>query len=531
MKRFGETEKAKQVFLDEAAKCDPPLENEELKTIWYSALKFYRNKVKTQPGYVQPDEYNEDFKAGCLKPEDYSDIGQAKMLTKEYGEELRYSDATDYLRYDGDAWIEERQLAVGAMEEFLDLQLADALEYVETAKKALLAAGVDEAAIKAGGKTLEKAVDTDNLKLLFMLMGAKTYLAFVMKRRDYKYVVSALNAAKPMLAVSVSDLDKDENLLNTPYATFDLSKGIAGEQPHNPEDLITKITNVSPSDDGKELWDQCLELFFGGDTELIEYVQMVVGMAAVGRVYQEHLIIAYGNGANGKSTFWNTISRVLGTYSGKLSAETLTVGCKRNVKPEMAELKGKRLIIASEMEEGMRLNTAVVKQLCSTDEIFAEKKYKAPFAFVPSHTLVLYTNHLPKVGANDDGIWHRLIVIPFNTHSEELERIKQQIEKQQTLLVKMTAASEDYSKVVDKIYALQREQEKAMAVNVNYKAGKERIQEMIEYLKSQPKRVTVYDEQLVRKLIEKITVYDDHLDFLFKSGIQIEMKGYLNTEQ
>lgn len=531
LKRFGETEKAKQVFLDEAAKCDPPLENEELKTIWYSALKFYRNKVKTQPGYVQPDEYNEDFKAGCLKPEDYSDIGQAKMLTKEYGEELRYSDATDYLRYDGDAWIEERQLAVGAMEEFLDLQLADALEYVETAKKALLAAGVDEAAIKAGGKTLEKAVDTDNLKLLFMLMGAKTYLAFVMKRRDYKYVVSALNAAKPMLAVSVSDLDKDENLLNTPYATFDLSKGIAGEQPHNPEDLITKITNVSPSDDGKELWDQCLELFFGGDTELIEYVQMVVGMAAVGRVYQEHLIIAYGNGANGKSTFWNTISRVLGTYSGKLSAETLTVGCKRNVKPEMAELKGKRLIIASEMEEGMRLNTAVVKQLCSTDEIFAEKKYKAPFAFVPSHTLVLYTNHLPKVGANDDGIWHRLIVIPFNTHSEELERIKQQIEKQQTLLVKMTAASEDYSKVVDKIYALQREQEKAMAVNVNYKAGKERIQEMIEYLKSQPKRVTVYDEQLVRKLIEKITVYDDHLDFLFKSGIQIEMKGYLNTEQ
>ncbi len=414
LKRFGETDKAKQVFLDEAAKCDPPMEEDELKTIWYSALKFYRTKVKTQPGYVEPDEYNSDFDAGSLKPDDYSDIGQAKVLCKEYGEELRYSDATDYLRYDGDAWIEERQLAVGAMEEFLDLQLADAQEYVQIAVKALKDAGVDESAIQAGGKTLEKAVNIDNLKLVFMLMGAKSYLAFVMKRRDYKYVVSALNAAKPMLAVSVSDLDKNEKLLNTPYATYDLSKGMVGEQPHNPEDLITKITNVSPSDDGKELWDQCLELFFSGDQELIDYVQMVVGMAAVGKVYQEHLIIAYGSGANGKSTFWNTISRVLGTYSGKLSAETLTVGCKRNVKPEMAELKGKRLIIASEMEEGMRLNTAVVKQLCSTDEIFAEKKYKAPFAFVPSHTLVLYTNHLPKVGANDDGIWRRLIVIPFN---------------------------------------------------------------------------------------------------------------------
>jgi len=112
-----------------------------------------------------------------------------------------------------------------------------------------------------------------------------------------------------------------------------------------------------------------------------------------------------------------------------------------------------------------------------------------------------------------------------NAYSEELERIRKQIEKQQTLLVKMTAASEDYSKVVDKIYALQKEQKEAMKANVNYKAGKERIQEMIEYLKSQPKRVTAYDEQLVRKLIEKITMYDDHLDFLFKSGIQIEIKG------
>ena len=115
-------------------------------------------------------------------------------------------------------------------------------------------------------------------------------------------------------------------------------------------------------------------------------------------------------GSNGKSTFWNTIARVLGSYSGNMSADALTVGCKRNVKPELAEAKGKRLLIASELEE----NTSIIKQLCSTDEIFAEKKYKDPFSFTPSHTLVLYTNHLPKVGAMDSGIWRRLVVIPFN---------------------------------------------------------------------------------------------------------------------
>lgn len=104
----------------------------------------------------------------------------------------------------------------------------------------------------------------------------------------------------------------------------------------------------------------------------------------------------------------------MGTYSGHISADALTVGCKRNVKPEMAELKGKRLVIAAELEEGMRLNTSVVKQLCSTDEVGAEKKYKDPFKYTPTHTLVLYTNHLPKVGATDEGTWRRLIVIPFN---------------------------------------------------------------------------------------------------------------------
>jgi P4 family phage/plasmid primase-like protien len=84
------------------------------------------------------------------------------------------------------------------------------------------------------------------------------------------------------------------------------------------------------------------------------------------------------------------------------------------VKPELAEAHGKRLLIAAELEEGTRLNTSIVKQLCSTDAIEAEKQYKDPFHFTPSHTLVLYTNHLPKAGANDPGTWRRLLVIPFN---------------------------------------------------------------------------------------------------------------------
>ena len=306
-------------------------------------------------------------------------------------------------------------MALGASLDFMDLQLQDAKDAVQAAEDNLVAAGIPEADVKDRGKNLKNGcAESGIMGLYFALLGADTYLKFVMKYRNYRNIINVQNTVKPMVAINVSQLDLDPNLLNTPYATYDLAKGLDGEQPHDPEDFITKITNVSPGDTGKEIWEQALGTFFCGDQELIDYVQATVGMAAIGKVYQEHMIIAYGGGANGKSTFWNTIFRVLGTYAGKISADTLTMSCKHNTRPEAAELKGKRLIIASEMEEGVRLNTSMVKQLCSTDEIQAEKKYKDPFHFVPSHTLVLYTNHLPKVGANDDGIWRRLIVIPFN---------------------------------------------------------------------------------------------------------------------
>ncbi|MGN1457467.1 MAG: phage/plasmid primase, P4 family [Acutalibacteraceae bacterium] len=420
IKKYGDCDKAYQAFMEESAKCTPPLSSAELTAIWHSAQRFYA-RVQKQDGYVAPEIYNN---TSWYKPEDYSDIGEAKVLAREYGDELKYTAATDYIRYDGKVWVEDKQMAVRACVEFLDLQLQDAMDSIEKAGKALVKAGYDVSTVNKGSKAVAKEIKPEHLNIFYMLLGAEKYLAFTMKHRDYRYVTSALNLAKSMLTINVSELDKDPVLLNTPKATYNLEKGMAGEQPHNPLDLITKITECSPGDEGMDIWLEALDTFFCGDTELIEYVQEVIGLAVIGKVYEEFIIIAYGDGANGKSTFWNTIARVLGTYSGKISSDILTLGNKVNAQPEMAELKGKRLIIASEMQEGVRLNTAMVKQLCSTDEIQACKKYKDPFHFVPSHQVVLYTNHLPKVGANDDGIWRRLKVIPFNAKIQGKSDIK-----------------------------------------------------------------------------------------------------------
>ena len=410
VKRYGVTEQSYKIFMEEAAKCDPPLDDEELAKIWASARRFAK-RVQSQPGYVPPEQFKG---GGNLKPADYSDIGQAKIVAMDCAAELAYSTGTDFIIYDGKRWVESKPKSIGCMERFLDRQLKDAKAALENAKEKLMAGGVSEQLISAGGKTLEKQIQQDQMQAYLAFLSAIAYHAFVMKRRDIKFITSALQAVKPMVEVETADLDVDENLLNCPDGTYDLRQGLSGRKEHDPGDLITKIMTYAPGDEGKDLWLSAVNKTFQSDTELAEYVQKIVGLAAIGEVYQEAIIIAYGDGSNGKSTFWNTIAGAMGNYAGMISADALTVGCRRNVKPELAEVKGKRILIAAELEEGMRLSTSIVKQLSSTDEIEGEKKYKDPFKFRPTHTLVLYTNHLPRVGAMDAGIWRRLIVIPFN---------------------------------------------------------------------------------------------------------------------
>ncbi len=420
IKRYGNTEEAYQIFLKKAELCNPPLPESELKVIWRSASKF-GNKVSNQEGYIPPEQYNSDCR---LKPEDFSDVGQATVLATEYKDILRYSPSTDYMVYNGSFWEESKPKSQGVSQDLTERQLAEAETEMKKAMDELVKNGGMEILVSVGPKKAVQMFNKQQVHAYEMYEDAVAYKKYAIKRRDTKNIAATLKEARPMLEVEQRNLDADEFMLNTPTLTYDLRQGTKFPMEHRPEHFITKQTTVDPSSDGADIWAAALDTFFLKDTDLIDYIQRMVGLSAIGKVYVEALIIAYGEGRNGKSTFWNVIARVLGTYSGNISADMLTVGCRRNVKPELAEAKGKRMLIAAELEEGMRLNTANVKQLCSTDEIYAEKKYKDPFSYTPTHTLVLYTNHLPKVGAIDKGTWRRLIVIPFDAKIEGSADIK-----------------------------------------------------------------------------------------------------------
>lgn len=417
LKRFGNTEKSLELFEEEAAKCEPPLGDEELHTIWCSALKFYE-KIKKQPGYVPPEQYS---KQNPLKPDDYSDIGEAKVFIQEYGEELCYTEATDYLRYNGRYWEESEELALAAAVEFMDMQLSDALARYTKAKKELEECGLNEKEVKS---IRFRPDDDDQRKAAAVFIAEKEYFDFVMKRRNVRCIKPMLEIAKTMVLHDINEFDSNPFLLNTPDGTYDLREGMSGCRPHNPKDYITKITAVSPTLNGLEIWNNAVDTSFCSNGELIEYAQEQAGLSIIGKVFNESLQMAHGEGCNGKSTYYNVQAKVCGSYAGVISSESLIVNCRRNIKPEMAELKGKRLVIAAELEEGQRLSTSALKQMCSTDKIEAEKKYEKPFSFEPTHTLVLYTNHLPKVSANDRGTWRRIIVIPFTANISGRNDIK-----------------------------------------------------------------------------------------------------------
>lgn len=396
IKRFGVTGESYQKFIKEAEKCNPPLPDNELSTIWNSAKKF-GDKVSSQEGYIPPDEYGRSYEE--YKPQELTDIAMAEIFSKHNKNYAVYTVSAGWLYWNEKKW-EVSELKVMHL-------------YMETAKKVLRNATYEfresykrlmQAEIEGDKDAIAKAKSEANR--------AKQYLTFAKKMNDHGKVSGILKLGKSMLEIPNDKLDSDPFILNTPDGIVDLKTGKMKE--HSPDAFCTKMTYMSPAHDNMHLWIETLDEVTGGDKEFQTFLKYHAGSALIGRVYEEALLLVYGSGGNGKSTVFNSEAHVLGDYAGKIPAESLTTRAK-NVKVDLAELCGKRYILASETEEGQRLSVSMLKQIASVDDISAERKYYAPFSFTPSHSTILYTNHLPKVGSNDRGTWRRILVAPFNT--------------------------------------------------------------------------------------------------------------------
>jgi len=192
-------------------------------------------------------------------------------------------------------------------------------------------------------------------------------------------------------------------------------------------------TSVAPQKIATPTWDLVLGNIFGNDKELLEYVQRCVGCTISGVNKDELFFILYGTGANGKSTFLETIKSVLGSYYA-VSIDTSLLVKKRNTERasyEVARLYRKRLVIAPEATDG-DLDEAMVKRLASIDEITAREIYSTPFSFIPSHKVWLTTNNKPVLRGSDHGLRRRLKMIPFTNvvSATPIPNMKENLERE-----------------------------------------------------------------------------------------------------
>lgn len=220
-----------------------------------------------------------------------------------------------------------------------------------------------------------------------------------------------LASTEPGVPVLVSNLDADPWLLNVANGTLDLRSGELRE--HRRGDLITKLIDVDFDPDATApTFERVLERVLP-DRDVRSFTQRALGSALTGDVSDQVLNLAHGDGANGKSTILNLVRRLLADYAVQLAPDVLWTSARDQHPTGLTDLRGARLAVTIEVEQGRGLAESLVKSLTGGEPIRARRMRCDYFEFAPTHTIFVACNHLPVVRGADDGIWRRLVVIPF----------------------------------------------------------------------------------------------------------------------
>ncbi|WP_377322843.1 phage/plasmid primase, P4 family [Pimelobacter simplex] len=212
-------------------------------------------------------------------------------------------------------------------------------------------------------------------------------------------------------AVTTDELDKDPYLFNTHSGTLDLRT--LDLKPHNPADRLTKVASCDydPTATGETFTAFINEVL--PDPDVRKFVQTLFGLALIGKVLEHVLPIFTGVGRNGKSTLLNVVRACMGDYAIEVEPDLL-IERDRAHPTGLLDLRGARLAVCQESDEGRKLAVGTVKRLTGGDPIRA-RRMRADFVqFDPSHTSILVTNHKPRVPGDDPALWRRLRVVPFD---------------------------------------------------------------------------------------------------------------------
>lgn len=232
--------------------------------------------------------------------------------------------------------------------------------------------------------------------------------------------VLEIAASLEAFVAAADELDADPYLVNTADGTLDLRT--MQVRPPDPADRITKVTRSAyrPSESVNGPWTTFLEQVLP-DVEVRTFLQRVVGVALLGKVVEHVLPILTGLGGNGKGVAYGAWLHALGDYAA--AAEPDLFMAREGAHPTgQMDLRGRRLVVVSESDKSRQMAEATMKRLTGGDRIKARYMGKDFVEFDPSHLAFLVTNHLPKVSGDDDAVWRRVRVVPFEVVVPEEQR-------------------------------------------------------------------------------------------------------------
>lgn len=237
----------------------------------------------------------------------------------------------------------------------------------------------------------------------------------VMALNKSSTVAAALTLAKarkPMSGLGPTDFDRDPMLLNTPGGLVDLATGAV--RPHSPEHLMTRTTAVAPAPGVPAKWLRFLGEALRGDAELIAWLQMMAGYWLTGRTTEQQLTFLWGEGGNGKGVFANTLANLMGDYAMRTSATTFA-STRNEAHPEaLARLRGARMVLTSETQEGQAWDEGKVKQATGGDVITARHMHQGSFDYDPQFKLLFLGNNKPRIRSLDRAMKRRIHMVEMN---------------------------------------------------------------------------------------------------------------------
>lgn len=256
-----------------------------------------------------------------------------------------------------------------------------------------------------------------------MLREAAPYLSRPVGALDaHPLDLNVQNGTIRFAAVDVAELGDAD-----PDAPANGTIGMAGIRPHDRRDLISKLAPVwwCPGS-AAPTFAHFLETILP-DAGIRGFVQRYFGYATTALTGEQVFAIFHGEGSNGKSTLVDIVSQVMGDYATTLPIATLVGDEKRKggeATPDLVRLPGARLVSTAEPKEGLALDESLIKNLTGGERILVRRLNQEFVEIYPLFKLVISCNRKPVIKGDDDGIWRRVMLVPFEVQIPKEKRDK-----------------------------------------------------------------------------------------------------------